>query len=343
MMSSSSNSDYSSNWLACEARFTPHHAEAPLVQIMASPSYFSATALRDSTPTRFHSSAFCWKSRGSICCGCKNRQYHAFSLNCAIPLANSAAVPVKVKGNKPISKLGTFYTEPMHLSDRKRTFGGRCAHPQPDTQSELFSLKCMELQCYIRPLSSILRGLRSGRYSERLSSFQESVAMDRIRRITGVLQNPNMGGHFLNTITKIEEMLRSWFPHIKPDQAIDSSPAKKHKGHRRAPRSTKSFKSASSDSSKCIGRLYASPVSSMEQSELTPSPQSTSQGVTQDNSVSSSTDWPRSTTLHPRALLLDSREALLFKISSPCLETLLKESNESLLAPRRESMQDSGT
>lgn len=26
-----------------------------------------------------------------------------------------------------------------------------------------------------------------------LSSFQESVAMDRIQRIMGVLQNPNMG------------------------------------------------------------------------------------------------------------------------------------------------------
>ncbi|KAG7242770.1 hypothetical protein INR49_020145 [Caranx melampygus] len=74
------------------------------------------------------------------------------------------------------------HTRLLHVLDTpSRTGETRC------------SLLCMELQCYIHPLSSILRGLKSGRYSERLSSFQESVAMDRIQRILGVLQNPHMG------------------------------------------------------------------------------------------------------------------------------------------------------
>ncbi|KAL1007752.1 hypothetical protein UPYG_G00091170 [Umbra pygmaea] len=104
----------------------------------------------------------------------------------------------------------------------------------------MFAQKCLELQCYLRPLASILRGLRSGRYSERLSGFQESVAMDRIQRIMGVLQNPNMGERYVTVILKMEEMLRSWFPHVRPcreshpEKHADSQedhipPAKKHK------------------------------------------------------------------------------------------------------------------
>uniref|UniRef100_A0AAY4BX97 Circadian-associated transcriptional repressor-like n=1 Tax=Denticeps clupeoides TaxID=299321 RepID=A0AAY4BX97_9TELE len=99
----------------------------------------------------------------------------------------------------------------------------------------LFASKCMELQCYIPPLSSILNGLRSGRYRERLSSFQESVAMDRIQRIMGVLQNPHMGERYVNIVLKMEEMLKSWFPHIKPQNhsteewRADTTPSKKQK------------------------------------------------------------------------------------------------------------------
>ncbi|CAF98330.1 unnamed protein product, partial [Tetraodon nigroviridis] len=78
-----------------------------------------------------------------------------------------------------------------------------------------FHFQCMELQCYIHPLSSILNGLRSGRYRERLSSFQESVAMDRIQRIMGVLQNPCLGEKYVSIILKMEEMLKSWFPNVK--------------------------------------------------------------------------------------------------------------------------------
>ncbi|XP_030222085.1 circadian-associated transcriptional repressor isoform X2 [Gadus morhua] len=92
--------------------------------------------------------------------------------------------------------------------------------PQPlsiqEGREQVFTRKCMALQCYIHPLSSILNGLRSGRYRERLSSFQESVAIDRIQRIMGVLQNPCMGEKYVNIILKMEDMLKSWFPNVQP-------------------------------------------------------------------------------------------------------------------------------
>uniref|UniRef100_A0A4X2JUL4 Circadian associated repressor of transcription n=1 Tax=Vombatus ursinus TaxID=29139 RepID=A0A4X2JUL4_VOMUR len=58
----------------------------------------------------------------------------------------------------------------------------------------LFAQKCKELQGFIRPLTDLLNGLKMGRYERGLSSFQQSVAMDRIQRIVGVLQKPEMGG-----------------------------------------------------------------------------------------------------------------------------------------------------
>ncbi|KAG5848781.1 hypothetical protein ANANG_G00103060 [Anguilla anguilla] len=100
---------------------------------------------------------------------------------------------------------------------------------------KLLHYKCRELQCYILPLTSILNGLQSGRYRERLSSFQESVAMDRIRRILGVLQNPCMGERYINIILKVEVMLKTWFPNVKPiDQQAggheqDAMPSKRQK------------------------------------------------------------------------------------------------------------------
>ncbi|OXB55806.1 hypothetical protein ASZ78_007124 [Callipepla squamata] len=53
--------------------------------------------------------------------------------------------------------------------------------------------RCRELRGFIRPLTELLNGLRMGRYDKGLSSFQQSVAMDRIQRIIGVLQKPEMG------------------------------------------------------------------------------------------------------------------------------------------------------
>ncbi|KAK7912667.1 hypothetical protein WMY93_012878 [Mugilogobius chulae] len=107
---------------------------------------------------------------------------------------------------------------------RKRQTQQTVDEPKHDTENELFSHKCSELQGYLPPLSAILRALESGRYSDRLSSFQESLAMDRIQRILGVLQNPRPEVRFLSTVLKLEEMLQSWFPHVR-----DSGVSKKQK------------------------------------------------------------------------------------------------------------------
>ncbi|XP_022604528.1 uncharacterized protein LOC111224333 isoform X3 [Seriola dumerili] len=227
-----------------------------------------------------------------------------------------------------------------------------------DSPTARKTLACTELQCYIQPLSSILRGLRSGRYSERLSSFQESVAMDRIQRILGVLQNPNMGGRFLSIILKIEEMLQSWFPHIKPSllHTDDSTPPKKQKQHHSSaspPSSPASLRISDVDptalySSTHLKWLHTSPICSLKTLESTlgqpaasASPLSArcSNEATQDNAVSSSTDShtepPRRLSANPRL----SRGPLPFKISSPCLERLLQ-AKDSIIAPR--AMGDGG-
>ncbi|KAM8787432.1 circadian-associated transcriptional repressor [Rhynchonycteris naso] len=78
----------------------------------------------------------------------------------------------------------------------------------------LFAQKCKELQGFIRPLTDLLNGLKMGRFERGLSSFQQSVAMDRIQRIVGVLQKPQMGERYLGTLLQVEGMLKAWFPHI---------------------------------------------------------------------------------------------------------------------------------
>ncbi|VFV47034.1 Hypothetical predicted protein [Lynx pardinus] len=78
----------------------------------------------------------------------------------------------------------------------------------------LFAQKCKELQGFIRPLTDLLNGLKMGRFERGLSSFQQSVAMDRIQRIVGVLQKPQMGERYLGTLLQVEGMLKTWFPRI---------------------------------------------------------------------------------------------------------------------------------
>ncbi|XP_037129251.1 uncharacterized protein LOC119135603 [Syngnathus acus] len=85
----------------------------------------------------------------------------------------------------------------------------------PKSQGDLlFAQKCAELQGFVRPLLELLNGLKKGRFDRGLSSFQQSVAMDRIQRIVGVLQNPNSGARYLNTLLQVEMMLKLWFPQI---------------------------------------------------------------------------------------------------------------------------------
>ncbi|XP_042266305.1 circadian-associated transcriptional repressor-like isoform X1 [Thunnus maccoyii] len=356
---STSDSDYSIDWLASDEddydgpeRLTPQHADAPPVPSSSSSS--TTTSLRESPSSCFRSGAT--QRRRS---DCKDGGRCGDVADSPAPLETPAVSPVQ--GFTSVCKQQTLSVESKHHAVRKRAHSAAldelCEKPQPDTENELFSHKCMELQCYVQPLSSILRGLRSGRYSERLSSFQESVAMDRIQRIMGVLQNPNMGGRFLSIILKIEEMLQSWFPHIKPNltQRDDSTPAKKQKQHHSSasPPPSSPVSLCSSDSAASSTHLkwfHTSPICSLKTPESalgrsaaaaapaptttasssSPLPSRCSREVTQDNAVSSSTDsHTRRLSANPRL----SRGPLPFKISSPCLERLLQ-AKESIIAPR---------
>ncbi|XP_026175403.1 circadian-associated transcriptional repressor-like isoform X2 [Mastacembelus armatus] len=338
---STSDSDYSVDLFAsdeedCDSprRLSPQRVE----ELPGPPPSPSTISLRDSPPSCLCSRGSWRRSSGG---GCATEQTPAVS---------------PVQGFTSFGNEQTRPVESKRHSSRKRAHGPGldrvCEKPPPDSGNELFSLKCVELQCYIQPLSSILRALRSGRYSERLSSFQESVAMDRIQRIMGVLQNPNMGGHFLNIIMKIEVMLQSWFPHIKSHrpQTDGSTPAKKQKHHCSAsppPSSPVSLCSsdiepATSDSSTSLKWLHSSRVCSLKSPESTLSQAAASAShlltrcsheVTQDNAVSSSTDFctgpPRPLSSAPHL----SQRPLPFKISSPCLERLLQ-AKESIISLR---------
>ncbi|KAM6937526.1 uncharacterized protein ciartb [Xenentodon cancila] len=218
-------------------------------------------------------------------------------------------------------------------------------------KDQLFSSKCMELQCYIHPLSSILNGLRSGRYKQRLSSFQESVAMDRIQRIMGVLQNPFMGEKYIDIILKMEEMLKSWFPNVKlQDQptVTHMEDAVQSKRLKLSPVTTTAAGSPVATGDPSAGTkalratdltppgaysasnlkwLHTSPICSpvAEQAQAGPrhllSPRDTD--LTQDSAVSSSTDSQTKTDSVPRGPPPG-------KINAPCLERLLK-STDSII------------
>ncbi|XP_065509798.1 circadian-associated transcriptional repressor [Caloenas nicobarica] len=105
---------------------------------------------------------------------------------------------------------------------RPRKGDGRDA--PPSDADRLFAQKCRELRGFIRPLAGLLEGLKRGRYDRGLSSFQQSVAMDRLQRIIGVLQNPGMGARYLGTLLQVEPMLRGWFPHVTPRKAPQEPP-----------------------------------------------------------------------------------------------------------------------
>ncbi|XP_008303074.1 uncharacterized protein LOC103374721 [Stegastes partitus] len=206
--------------------------------------------------------------------------------------------------------------EATRRPDRKRKHG-EDSDAGSDTESELFFHK------FLFPAAG-------------LSSFQESVAMDRIQRIMGVLQNPDMGGRFLGIVLKIEEMLHSWFPQIKPNQTDDGSAAKKLKRHGGASPPPSDLHSASNSSTN-LKWLHTSPICSLKTPEAPPvRPAASRVEPTQDDAISSSTDWtteppppPRRPAAGPRL----RRGPPPFKISSPCLERLLQ-AKESIIAPR---------
>nr|XP_057939458.1 circadian associated repressor of transcription a isoform X2 [Doryrhamphus excisus] len=125
---------------------------------------------------------------------------------------------------------------PYGMGGSKAPRDARPAGQVPKSQGDiLFAQKCAELQGFVRPLMELLNGLKKGRFDRGLSSFQQSVAMDRIQRIVGVLQRPNCGEKYLNTLLQVEMMLKLWFPHIagQPVSAassVASSPARSLQG-----------------------------------------------------------------------------------------------------------------
>ncbi|XP_028307247.1 circadian-associated transcriptional repressor [Gouania willdenowi] len=233
--------------------------------------------------------------------------------------------------------------------------GDECRERQLSSSEKdrLFSRKCLELQCYIHPLSSILSGLQSGRYRERLSSFQESVAMDRIQRIMGVLQNPYMGEKYISIILKMEEMLKSWFPNVKLQdkltvtQTEEAVPTKKPKLTTATtvgdlPSGAKALRVTDltppgAYSANNLKWLHTSPICSpmAEQAPAGPRPLLAPRDVTQDNSVSSSTDTHNHVNTHPVP-----RGPPLGKINAPCLERLLKSTDSIITRKGTGSLMD---
>ncbi|XP_078526505.1 circadian-associated transcriptional repressor isoform X2 [Lissotriton helveticus] len=97
---------------------------------------------------------------------------------------------------------------------RRAELNRRGADSAMSDGDRIFAEKCKELQGFIKPLTELLNGLKRGRFERGLSSFQQSVAMDRIQRIVGVLQKPEMGERYLGTLLQVEMMLKVWFPHV---------------------------------------------------------------------------------------------------------------------------------
>lgn len=233
-----------------------------------------------------------------------------------------------------------------HQHALKRQHSTQCCPPSTSQTEQLFAQKCRELQCYIPPLTLILNGLRSGRYRERLSTFQESVAMDRIQRIMGVLQNPGLGDKYIHILLKMEVMLKSWFPQVKlleqppTTQTEEPVPSKKPKLCSSAtvgpftctepvsgPKtlSVTDLTPPGAYSASNMKWLHTSPICSptAEQSRAK------DRDLTQDSAVSSSTDCHTETKPTPRGPPLG-------KINAPCLERLLR-STESIITQRMDS------
>uniref|UniRef100_A0A8C4NAZ7 Uncharacterized protein n=1 Tax=Eptatretus burgeri TaxID=7764 RepID=A0A8C4NAZ7_EPTBU len=68
------------------------------------------------------------------------------------------------------------------------------------------------LQKFIGPLTAILHGLQSGRYRKGLSSLQKTIAIDRLRRIIGVLHRPATWNKYSSILQRVQKVLEMWFP-----------------------------------------------------------------------------------------------------------------------------------
>lgn len=135
--------------------------------------------------------------------------------------------------NEGISLSGSYIGLPPHTSrlrlrsqcDRSEKCSdktkppGSAPSPEDHTLSSsvtpgdiAFAQKCADLHRFIHPLLELLHGLKTGRFDRGLTSFQQSVAMDRLQRILGILQKPEMGEKYLQNLLQIEMLLKMWFP-----------------------------------------------------------------------------------------------------------------------------------
>lgn len=141
---------------------------------------------------------------------------------------------VFAEAKRGTGRLGTSCTEDKqtpspgqcfltHSTNAKATAADHAFTASPGDLA--FAQKCADLQRFIRPLLELLHGLKSGRFDKGLTSFQQSVAIDRLQRILGILQKPDMGEKFLKNLLQIEVMLKTWFPQVnaKTDQTITTN------------------------------------------------------------------------------------------------------------------------
>ncbi|CAL8341679.1 unnamed protein product [Gadus morhua 'NCC'] len=135
---------------------------------------------------------------------------------------------VRAGGSDSPGSRWTDKEEEEEEEDRGSAGGRPCAADgvaqRPKSQGDLlFAKKCAELQGFVNPLLELLTGLKRGRFERGLTGFQQSVAVDRIQRIVGVLQRPSCGEKYLSTLLQVEMMLKLWFPHVTPSSSPASS------------------------------------------------------------------------------------------------------------------------
>ncbi|XP_045915544.1 circadian associated repressor of transcription a [Micropterus dolomieu] len=124
--------------------------------------------------------------------------------------AHSDQLHLRSKGDQPEHCMGETKHRDSASSPGAATLGSSSATPG----DLAFAQKCTDLCRFIRPLLELLQGLKMGRFEKGLSSFQQSVAIDRLQRILGILQRPEMGEKYLQNLLQIEMLLKMWFPQV---------------------------------------------------------------------------------------------------------------------------------
>ncbi|XP_074836790.1 circadian-associated transcriptional repressor [Carettochelys insculpta] len=161
----------------------------------------------------------------------REREYSAYASAPAargIKRQKSGEVETRKAAASPLTEGDRLFAQKLDTLMPLAKLRRLCAYSRPIAKAFWMFKQCQELQGFIRPLAELLNGLKKGRYERGLSSFQRSVAMDRIQRIVGVLQKPEMGERYLGTLLQVEMMLKVWFPHVALNSSHpDSSPAER--------------------------------------------------------------------------------------------------------------------